>query len=88
MTDVVFGSHNASNTLQASARVHVMAIDNLLRELGVTVASMSADQRRVLVTGVLGGIGRATAAAFRADGWWVIGTDRADASTATRRPIS
>jgi D-3-phosphoglycerate dehydrogenase len=35
--DVVLGSHNASNTLQASARVHVMAIDNLLRELGVTV---------------------------------------------------
>lgn len=40
---------------------------------------MSADtQRRVLVTGVLGGIGRATAAAFRAEGWWVIGTDRAE----------
>jgi NAD(P)-dependent dehydrogenase (short-subunit alcohol dehydrogenase family) len=33
-------------------------------------------RRRVLITGVLGGIGRATAAAFRADGWWVIGTDR------------
>jgi len=33
--------------------------------------------RRVLITGVLGGIGRATAAAFHADGWWVIGTDRA-----------
>lgn len=30
----------------------------------------------MLITGVLGGIGRATAAAFRADGWWVIGTDR------------
>ena len=26
---------------------------------------MSAEQRRVLVTGVLGGIGRATATAFR-----------------------
>ena len=37
--DVVFGSHNASNTLQASARVHLMAIENLLRELGVTVTS-------------------------------------------------
>ena len=35
--DVIFGSHNASNTLQASARVHVMAIENLVRELGVTV---------------------------------------------------
>jgi D-3-phosphoglycerate dehydrogenase len=35
--DVIFGSHNASNTLQASARVHVMAIANLTRELGVTV---------------------------------------------------
>lgn len=35
--DVILGSHNASNTLQASARVHAMAIDNLLRELGVTV---------------------------------------------------
>ncbi len=36
--DVMFGSHNASNTLQASARVHVMAIENLTRELGVTVS--------------------------------------------------
>ena len=35
--DVILGSHNASNTLQASARVHVLAIDNLVRELGVTV---------------------------------------------------
>ena len=50
---------------------------------------MSADQRRrVLVTGVLGGIGRATAAAFRAEGWWVIGTDRAEPSTASRPPTS
>ncbi len=39
----IFGSHNASNTLQASARVHVMAIDNLRRELGVTRDAMSAD---------------------------------------------
>jgi D-3-phosphoglycerate dehydrogenase len=36
--EVILGSHNASNTLQASARVHVMAIENLTRELGVTVA--------------------------------------------------
>jgi len=44
----------------------------------VTLPAMSADDvRRVLITGVLGGIGRATAAAFRADGWHVIGTDRA-----------
>jgi D-3-phosphoglycerate dehydrogenase len=35
--DVILGSHNASNTLQASARVHVLAIDNLLRAIGVTV---------------------------------------------------
>lgn len=35
-------------------------------------------QRRVLITGVLGGIGSATAAAFRTDGWWVVGTDRAE----------
>ncbi len=35
-------------------------------------------QRRVLITGVLGGIGQATASAFHADGWWVIGTDRAE----------
>jgi NAD(P)-dependent dehydrogenase (short-subunit alcohol dehydrogenase family) len=34
-------------------------------------------QRRVVITGVLGGIGSATAAAFRAAGWYVIGTDRA-----------
>lgn len=38
---------------------------------------MSAQQRCVLVTGVLGGIGRAAASAFRAEGWQVIGTDRA-----------
>lgn len=37
MTQVVFGSHNASNTLEASARVHVLAIENLARELGVTL---------------------------------------------------
>ena len=37
--DVIFGSHNASNTLQASARVHVMAIENLVRALGITVTS-------------------------------------------------
>lgn len=36
---VVFGSHNGSNTLQASARVHMMAIDNLATSLGVTVPS-------------------------------------------------
>jgi D-3-phosphoglycerate dehydrogenase len=36
-SDVILGSHNASNTRQASARVHVLAIDNLIRELGVTV---------------------------------------------------
>jgi D-3-phosphoglycerate dehydrogenase len=35
---VVFGSHNASNTLEASARVHVQAIDNLARSLGVRTA--------------------------------------------------
>lgn len=41
---------------------------------------MAHDSRRsVLITGVLGGIGRATASAFHADGWWVIGTDRAAA---------
>lgn len=33
--NVVFGSHNASNTLEASARVHRRAIENLARELGV-----------------------------------------------------
>jgi phosphoglycerate dehydrogenase-like enzyme len=38
LPDVVIGAHNASNTLQASARVHVLAIDNLLRGLGVTVS--------------------------------------------------
>lgn len=32
---VIFGSHNASNTLQASARVHARSISNLARELGV-----------------------------------------------------
>jgi D-3-phosphoglycerate dehydrogenase len=36
--DVILGAHNASNTLQASARVHLLAIDNLLRSLGVTVS--------------------------------------------------
>lgn len=35
--DVVFGSHNASNTLDASLRVHVMAIENLAASLGVRI---------------------------------------------------
>lgn len=30
---VVFGSHNASNTLEASARTHELAIENLIREV-------------------------------------------------------
>lgn len=37
LDQVVLGSHNASNTFEASARVHVVAIDNLARELGVTL---------------------------------------------------
>lgn len=36
-------------------------------------------QRVVLITGVCGGIGRATAAAFARDGWSVIGVDRREA---------
>ncbi len=35
-------------------------------------------QRSVLITGVCGGIGRAAAARFAADGWHVIGADRAE----------
>ena len=35
--DVVFGSHNASNTLDASLRVHVMAIENLAASLGLEI---------------------------------------------------
>ncbi len=31
---VIFGSHNGSNTLEASARVHRRSIENLARELG------------------------------------------------------
>lgn len=34
---VIFGSHNASNTLEASERVHRRSIANLARELGVGV---------------------------------------------------
>lgn len=34
---VIFGSHNASNTLEASARVHRRSIENLARELDVTI---------------------------------------------------
>jgi NAD(P)-dependent dehydrogenase (short-subunit alcohol dehydrogenase family) len=34
--------------------------------------------RRVLITGVCGGVGRATAALFRADGWSTVGVDRRD----------
>ena len=34
---VIFGSHNASNTLEASARVHRLSIENLARGLGVEV---------------------------------------------------
>ena len=37
LPQVILGSHNASNTLEASARVHVLAIQNLARELGVTL---------------------------------------------------
>jgi D-3-phosphoglycerate dehydrogenase len=37
LPNVVLGAHNASNTLQASARVHLLAIANLVHELGVTV---------------------------------------------------
>lgn len=41
-------------------------------------AAMTSDGvRRVLITGVLGGLGRVMAAAFRDEGWCVIGTDRA-----------
>ena len=35
LANVIFGSHNASNTLEASARVHVRALKNLAHELGV-----------------------------------------------------
>ncbi|HIG25030.1 MAG TPA: dihydrofolate reductase [Acidimicrobiia bacterium] len=35
LSNVIFGSHNASNTLEASARVHVRALKNLAKELGV-----------------------------------------------------
>ncbi len=35
--NVIFGSHNGSNTLEASARVHRRAIENLARELGVGI---------------------------------------------------
>jgi NAD(P)-dependent dehydrogenase (short-subunit alcohol dehydrogenase family) len=34
------------------------------------------DKRVVAVTGVAGGIGRATAAVFRDNGWCVVGVDR------------
>jgi D-3-phosphoglycerate dehydrogenase len=34
---VIFGSHNASNTLEASARVHRRSIENLARELDVEI---------------------------------------------------
>jgi D-3-phosphoglycerate dehydrogenase len=37
LSQVVLGSHNGSNTFEASARVHVLAIENLARELGVTL---------------------------------------------------
>lgn len=41
----------------------------------------SGTVRRVLITGVLGGIGRVMAAAFHDEGWYVIGTDRAEPDT-------
>ena len=34
---VIFGSHNASNTVEASARVHRRSIANLARDLGVAI---------------------------------------------------
>jgi D-3-phosphoglycerate dehydrogenase len=36
LPQVILGSHNASNTLEASSRVHILAIENLARSLGVT----------------------------------------------------
>jgi D-3-phosphoglycerate dehydrogenase len=36
LPQVILGSHNASNTLEASARVHLLAIENLVRSLGIT----------------------------------------------------
>jgi phosphoglycerate dehydrogenase-like enzyme len=38
LPQVVLGSHNASNTFEASARVHVLAIENLARSLGLSVS--------------------------------------------------
>jgi len=35
--NVIFGSHNASNTLEASARVHARAIENLANGLGIEI---------------------------------------------------
>ena len=35
--NVILGSHNASNTLQASARVHRLAVANLARSLGTPI---------------------------------------------------
>jgi D-3-phosphoglycerate dehydrogenase / 2-oxoglutarate reductase len=35
--NVIFGSHNASNTYEASARVHRRSISNMARELGVPI---------------------------------------------------
>lgn len=35
--DVIFGSHNASNTLDASRRVHAMAISNLASSLAIDI---------------------------------------------------
>ena len=40
--------------------------------------NLATDQRVVAITGVAGGIGRATAAVFRDAGWMVVGIDRRD----------
>jgi D-3-phosphoglycerate dehydrogenase len=40
LPQVVLGSHNASNTIEASRRVHVQSIENLIRSLGVSVSGL------------------------------------------------
>jgi D-3-phosphoglycerate dehydrogenase / 2-oxoglutarate reductase len=38
LPQVVLGSHNASNTIEASRRVHLQAIENLIRSLGLVAS--------------------------------------------------
>ena len=80
---VILGSHNASNTVEAvDARERPRN-----RPPPARSCRGSALTRTVFITGVLGGIGRATAEAFHDAGWRVTGSDRREPDADDPAPI-